>query len=199
MTIYTEISFRDMEPSPAVESLVNKYVQKLETSFAHITSCRITIEAPHKHRIRGNLFHVKVDVSVPQGELISARDAGVNVAHEQIGVALRDAFQAVRKRLTRHKAKIRVDHHIPKTLPTGVLKKISHIDDFGIIETPAGREIYLHRNSLVTGDFDKLKIGDTLRFNEELGEKGPQASSAHWNGRHSSPHSEPSDEREDAV
>ena len=199
MPIYTEISFRDMEPSPAVENLINKHVRKLESSFSQITACRITIEAPHKHRLRGNQFHVRIDVSAPQGEIVSARDAWVNVAHEQIGVALRDSFSAIRRRLSRHKAKLRVDHHIPTAQPTGVLKKISHIDDFGIIGTADGREIYLHRNSLVTGDFDKLRTGDILRFNEELGEKGPQASSAHWNGRHSSKKIESTNVREESV
>ncbi|MEY2987418.1 MAG: hypothetical protein RJB13_939 [Pseudomonadota bacterium] len=198
MAIYTEISFRDMEPSPAVEVLVHKHVRKLESSFNNITACRITVEAPHKHRLRGNLFNVRIDIAVPQAEVVSTRDAGVNVAHEQVSVAIRDAFTAVRRRLTRHKAKLRIDHHIPAALPTGVLKKISHIDDFGIIETSDGREIYLHRNSLVTGNFDKLKTGDILRFNEELGEKGPQASSAHWNGRHSVKQIEPN-ASEDAV
>lgn len=199
MTIYTEITFRDMEPSPAIENLVNKHVQKLESSFSQIAACRVVIEAPHKHRIRGNLFHVRIDLSTPQAELVAVRDVGMNIAHEQISVAIRDAFNAIRRQLLRHKAKLRIDHHIPTTLPTGVLKKISHIDDFGIIETNDGREIYLHRNSLVTGNFDKLKIGDILRFNEELGEKGPQASSAHWNGRHTEKFTTETQAHDDAV
>lgn len=184
MTIYTEISFRDMEPSPAIADLITKNVRKLETTFRHVAACRVVIEAPHKHRLRGNQFHVRIDLSTPQAEIVAARDVGLNTAHEQVNVAIRDAFQAARRQLLRHKQKIRPDHHVQTTLPTGQLKKISHIDDFGIIETADGRDIYLHRNSLITGDFDKLRVGDILRFNEELGEKGPQASSAHWSGRH---------------
>jgi cold shock CspA family protein len=48
------------------------------------------------------------------------------------------------------------------------------------METSDGREIYFHRNSIVEGSFEKLKIGDELRFKEELGAKGPQASTVHF-------------------
>ena len=183
MTIYTEIAFRDMEPSPAVEELIKRRVQKLESTFNHVAACRVIIEAPHKHRIRGQLFHVRIDLSTPQGELVSSKDIGLNVAHEQLNVALRDAFAAARKQLLRHKQKLRSDYHMADTLPSGVVKDIFHIDDYGILETTDGREIYFHRNSVINGDFDKIGIGDVARFSEELGDKGPQASTVHISGR----------------
>lgn len=40
-----------------------------------------------------------------------------------------------------------------------------------------GREIYFHKNSVLSGAFPRLKIGTTVRFAEERGEKGPQATS----------------------
>jgi cold shock CspA family protein len=49
--------------------------------------------------------------------------------------------------------------------------------DFGRMETPDGRDIYFHRNSLVNADFDDLAVGTELRFVEGAGEEGPQASS----------------------
>ena len=180
MTIYTEISFRDMDPSPRLEALITKRVKKLENVFNHISACRVIIEAPHKHKIRGNLFHVRVDLSAPRGELVASRDVSVNIAHEQVDVALRDAFAAIKRQLQKHKEKLRVDYHIPDRLPTGVIRELFPYDDYGILGTTDGREIYFHRNSVVDGNFDTLKIGDELRFNEELGAKGPQASSVHF-------------------
>jgi ribosome-associated translation inhibitor RaiA/cold shock CspA family protein len=184
MAIYTEIAFRGMEPSAAVEQLIHKRVKKLELMFSHVAACRVIIEAPHKHRIRGNLFHVRVDLSAPQSELVSSRDIGMNIAHEQLHVALRDAFSALRKQLLKHKQKLRVDYHLPDALPSAAVKLISHVDDYGILETIDGREIFFHRNSVVDGDFDRVRVGDVLRFSEELGAKGPQASSVHVTGRH---------------
>lgn len=180
MTIYTEISFRDMEPSPRIQAQIERRVKKLESVFNHVSACRVIVEAPHKHRIRGNLFHVRIDLSAPQKELIASRDVSVNIAHEQVDVALRDAFAAIKRQLQKHKEKIRIDYHIPDRLPTGVIRALFPYDDYGTLETRDGREIYFHRNSIVDGHFDKLKIGDEVRYNEELGAKGPQASTVHF-------------------
>ncbi|MEY4063950.1 MAG: hypothetical protein RIR26_158 [Pseudomonadota bacterium] len=184
MTIYTEISFRDMEPSAAVEGLVKKKVAKLESVFSHVAACRVIIEAPHKHRLRGNLFHVRIDLSAPQQELVSSRDASARISHEQLHVALRDAFSSIRRQLIKHKDKMRSDFHVSETLPHGIVKNIYPFEDYGIIETIDAREIYFHRNSVVDGSFDRVTVGDILRFREEAGEKGPQASSVHVTGRH---------------
>ncbi len=48
--------------------------------------------------------------------------------------------------------------------------------DYGFLETPDNREIYFHRNSVLGPGFDKLEIGAEVRFVEEEGEQGPQAS-----------------------
>ena len=190
MTIYTEIAFRDMEPSARLTSLINKRVGKIEKIFSHIAACRVIIEAPHKHRIRGNLFHVRVDLSAPLGELTASRDPSVKISHEQVDVAIRDAFSALSRQLQKYKEKLRVDYHIPDRLPTGVVKELFPYDDYGIIEADNGREIYFHRNSVVEGQFDRFEIGDELRFNEELGAKGPQASTVHFARRRSAAHTE---------
>ena len=47
---------------------------------------------------------------------------------------------------------------------------------FGFLETADGREVYFHRSSVLNGGFDRLAIGTEVRFAEEPGEKGPQAS-----------------------
>jgi ribosome-associated translation inhibitor RaiA/cold shock CspA family protein len=180
MTIYTEITFRDMEPSPRIEALIARRVRKIEQIFSHISACRVIVEAPHKHKMRGTVFHVRIDLSAPQGELVASRDVGVRIAHEQIDVALRDAFAAVKRQLRKHKEKLRVDYHLPDRLPTGVIRELFPYDEYGILETTEGREIYFHKNSIVEGNFDRLKVGDELRFKEELGTKGPQASTVHF-------------------
>jgi cold shock CspA family protein len=56
--------------------------------------------------------------------------------------------------------------------------------DYGQLITPDQRLIYFHRNSVVNGDFDKLEIGAEVRFVEETGEEGPQASTVMIVGKH---------------
>ena len=53
-----------------------------------------------------------------------------------------------------------------------------------MIETSDDREVYFHRNSVLNEDFDKLEVGTRVHFAEEMGEKGPQASSVHVEGKH---------------
>ena len=72
-------------------------------------------------------------------------------------------------------------HEVPDH---GRISEIIPMQDYGRIATPDGREIYFHRNSLVSGDFDALDVGSEVRFTEEMGEQGPQASSVQLVGKH---------------
>jgi len=99
MDMPLEIRFHNMEPSEAIEAAIQKRVEKLEQLGEHIVSCRVTVDAPHRHHQQGNLFTVSVDVRLPGGEIIASHDAGKNHAHEDAYVALRDAFKAVRRRV----------------------------------------------------------------------------------------------------
>jgi cold shock CspA family protein len=58
------------------------------------------------------------------------------------------------------------------------------MEDYGVIMTPDNREIYFHRNSVLNEEFDKLEEGTEVRFHEESGEQGPQASTVKVEGKH---------------
>ena len=57
-------------------------------------------------------------------------------------------------------------------------------DGYGFLRTLDDREIFFHRNSVVNGEFKRLAVGTEVSFVEELGEKGPQASTVKLVGRH---------------
>jgi cold shock CspA family protein len=59
----------------------------------------------------------------------------------------------------------------------GQVTKLFPKDGYGFLETVGGREVYFHKNSVLDGGFGLLKAGVRVRFSEEEGEKGPQASS----------------------
>ena len=65
------------------------------------------------------------------------------------------------------------------------MKQIDPLGEFGFIETNDGREIYFHRNSVLNGDFAKLAVGAHVTFAEEMGDKGPQASTVKPMAKHS--------------
>ena len=184
MKLPLEIVFRNLEPSPAIEAKVRERADKLDTFYGDIMSCRVVVEASHKHHHKGNLYHVRVDVTVPGAELIANRVPHRNHAHEDVYVAMRDAFDAVRRQLEdyarRRRGRIKT-HAAP---PHGRIVELSPEQDFGRIETPDGRLVYFHRNSVLDADFRQLQVGDAVHFAEEAGELGPQARSVHLEGKH---------------
>ena len=66
----------------------------------------------------------------------------------------------------------------------GRIAELHPDDDFGRILDSRRREVYFHRNSIINADFDSLAVGMEVRFAEEAGEKGPQASTVYLIGKH---------------
>jgi ribosome-associated translation inhibitor RaiA len=93
------IAFRHMEPSPAVEADVLKHAEALARFHDRIMSCRVIVEAPHRHHRKGGLYRVAIDVRVPHGEIVAKSEAKNDHAHEDVYVAIRDAFSAASRRL----------------------------------------------------------------------------------------------------
>ena len=149
-------------------------------------SCRVVVEEPHRHHHQGNLFSVKIDVTLPGHEVVASKQSGQDHSHEDAYVVIRDAFDAVRRQIEDFVRKQRGDVKIHEVSPHGTIKALFPENNYGVIETTDGREIYFHRNSLLGFDFDNLKIGDRAHFSEEAGEQGPQASTVHIESKHHS-------------
>jgi cold shock CspA family protein/ribosome-associated translation inhibitor RaiA len=179
-----DILFHTVARSPAVEAAVRERAAKLEHFAENITSCRVTIEAPHKNHQQGNLFTVRVDLHFPGGEAVANRSPSENHAHEDVYVALRDAFKAARRQLQDRQRIRRGDVKPHGAPPHGRIAEIDRERGSGRIATADGREIYFHRNSVLNGRFEHLEPGMEVRFSEEPGEKGPQASTVHLIGKH---------------
>ncbi len=178
-----QITFRDMEPSDAVEAALREKAEKLE-QFADIVSCHVVTQMINKHQSQGTMYKVSIDLTVPGGEIVVSRDHGINHAHEDVYVAIRDSFDAARRQLQdyhRKQKKHVKTHEVP---PHGRVTEIFPEEGYGTIETPDGREIYFHQNSVLNNDFSELEIGNEVRFAEEQGEKGPQASTVQRVGKH---------------
>ncbi|MGD2053867.1 MAG: HPF/RaiA family ribosome-associated protein [Gammaproteobacteria bacterium] len=183
MQIPLQITFRDMEPSAAVETIVREKAEKLDR-FADIMSCNVVIEMINKHQHKGTMYKVTLDITLPGGEIAVSRDRGLDHSHEDIYVALRDSFDAARRQLQDYQRKKHQkvkSHEVP---PHGRVAEIFPEMGYGTIETPDGREIYFHENSVLNGELSQLEEGNEVRFAEEQGEKGPQASSVQLIGKH---------------
>ena len=121
---------------------------------------------------------------MPGGSVIVSRDRSADQAHEDVYVSLRDAFKAARRqledRVRRRRGQVKV-HEVPAH---GRIVEHRAKEDYGRIETPDGRLVYFHRNSVLNAAFDRLAIGAEVRFEEEAGTEGPQASTVRVLGKH---------------
>lgn len=175
--IPVQITFRGMETSEAVEARIHEKVAKLENFHDRITSCRVVVEAPHRRHQKGRLYSVRIDLTVPGGELVVNNEKRFHQSHEDVYVALRDAFNAMRRQLEEFAREQRGDIKRHEAPPEGTIRRL--FPDHGFIETADRGEIYFHRNSVVDGSFDDLCEGLAVRFTAVQGEQGLQATTVH--------------------
>ncbi len=176
MLIPLQITYRGMDESEALSAVVQTKVRKLERFYAHISGCRVLIEIPHHHRHTGMHYHVRIDLPVPDGELVVDREPAERARHQDAYVAVTDAFRAVRRELQDYVRKRHGDVKRHQPSPHGRVKKLFSAEGFGFIETEDGREIYFDEKSVLHGGFRRLERGAKVRFAEEQGQRGPQAS-----------------------
>ncbi len=170
MKLPLQITARNISLSEAAETSIREKAAKLDTFYDRIMSCRVVVDAPHRHQHQGVQYNVRIDITVPGGELVVKREP-----HEDLYVAIRDAFDAARRQIQGYARKQRGDIKVHESHPQGHVLRLFPDNDYGFIGTPDGREVYFHRNSIKDNDFDKLVTGMEVRFVEEQGADGPQA------------------------
>ena len=194
MILPIQITFRNMEPSAEAEEWIRKEGAKLDEFYNHIMGCRVIVEVPSRRRKFGSVHHIRIDLTVPGGELVVKREPSLHSSMQQIGEtriakhlevtaphrelrqAIDDAFKEMGRRLQDYARRQRGDVKTHEPTPRARVSKLFPEEGYGFLETPGGREIYFHKNSVLDGGFDHLKLGMAVRFAEEEGEKGPQAS-----------------------
>ena len=94
-----QITFRGIEHSEFIEDKIREKAKKLERYYPNILHCHVVIESEHHRHHQGNLFDIRIDISVPDKEIVISRKKHNNHAHENAYVAIRDAFDAARRQL----------------------------------------------------------------------------------------------------
>ena len=85
MILPIQITFRNMESSDEAEEWIRKEGAKLDEFYSHIMACRVVVEFPSRHRKFGSLYHVRIDLTVPGGELVVKREPSLHSSIQQIG------------------------------------------------------------------------------------------------------------------
>ncbi|MEA5503393.1 HPF/RaiA family ribosome-associated protein [Halotia wernerae UHCC 0503] len=181
MRIPPEITYRNVEKTNAIDTLVNEKIAKLEDVCNYISSCHIAIEKTHDRPRSGSPYRVRIDMTVPPGhELVAESNPSESNQYEPLDAVIRDAFSAARQQLVKltkqqHESD-RSKSHEEVQETTALVTKLFRDQGYGFLKTLDGREIYFHRNSVLHDDFERLEIGTGVHFSLEQGEEGPQAS-----------------------
>lgn len=117
MKLPVQITFRNMASSDAIEAVIRKRVEKLETYYDQITGCRVLVEVPNRHHLKGRHRQVRIDLTVPDAEIVVNHEPSLHAkqkhleaeAHtkrielhsefKDINVAIREAFEVAKRQL----------------------------------------------------------------------------------------------------
>jgi ribosome-associated translation inhibitor RaiA len=112
-----QITFRNMRASASLEDHVRARVAWLERFHPDLVSCHVLLEVPHRHHAHGQHVHVRIEMSLPGENAVvnheptlhghardvqdkaHHKDTDIDAAHKLAPVAIRDAFEAARRRL----------------------------------------------------------------------------------------------------
>lgn len=187
MKVPPEITYRNVEKTNAIDTLVHEKIAKLENVCDHISSCHIAIEKIHDRPRSGSPYRVRIDLTVPPGhELVAERNPAESTQYEPLDAVIRDAFNAARQQLVKlnqrqhesdaYGGKLRAHNQEEAQETTALVTKLFKDRGYGFLKTLDGQEIYFHRNSVIHHDFERLEIGTAVHFSFVEGEEGPQAS-----------------------
>jgi ribosome-associated translation inhibitor RaiA len=122
-----QITFRNMEPSPAVAARIEMEAAKLDRYYPRITSCRVVVEAPHRQHKSREGFHLGINIDVPRAEIVVRHEPAqrramtqngatrwvkhleVRQPHNDIYIVIRDAFCSARRQLEDYARRMRGD------------------------------------------------------------------------------------------
>lgn len=180
-----EIDFQGMPAEPTIRDAIVKHIDDLEQRFGRLTAGRVVLKAPGGHHRTGGLYEVNIRLALPEGREVNVdRTAQADERHSDLTFAINDAFKRARRQLQDKVRQLQgqVKHH--EGSPSGTVARLDPSGEFGFIETNDGREVYFHRNSVLDNGFARLVEGTRVTFTEEVGEKGPQASTVELMGKH---------------
>lgn len=171
------VSFDGLERSDELEASILDQAEGLFRFHPRIHRVDVIV-TQEGHKQRGNRFRVQVNVAIPGNDVVVGRHHAGHEEHEDPYIAAHDSFRAAARKLedTSQLRRGEVKREGDALQPA----RIAALEaDHGFLETEDGGQVYFHRNSVMGGGFEELRVGAAVRFAEEEGEQGPQASTVH--------------------
>lgn len=104
MQVPLQITSRQLAVTGAIENSIKQKIRKLDRLHDQIIGCRVTIDAPHRHKHKGRLYNLTIDMTVPGKEIVVKHES-----HEDLYLSIRDAFDVAKRQLVEYSSRRRVD------------------------------------------------------------------------------------------
>jgi cold shock CspA family protein len=168
-----EIAYEDVQPTPATERHVLRGVARLERVSPDLMSAHVTLAAHNRRHVTGNLYDVGIRLTRPGPDVVISRTPPQHSEDEDLVLAIGEAFEAARRKLVELRQIERGEVKSHEEMPRGEVTDV--FPDHGFLRDSDGRIVYFHRNAVTEGAWDDVEVGDEVRFRDELGAEGPQA------------------------
>src|SRR3569833_916112 len=159
MKLPVQITVRHMSLSEAAAAAIRDKAAKLDTFCVCFMSCRVLVEAPHRSQQNGMLYNVRIDLTLPGAELVVKREP-----HEDLYVAIRDAFYAARRQLQSHVRRKRGEVKTHEEVPLAKVTRLYPEQGYGFIETLVGRVVFFFVFCVLFGGFWVFCFGVLVCF-----------------------------------
>ena len=183
MQVTVEIAFHNMESSPWAEQEIRTRIHKLEKIYDRLTSCRVRVD--QRTKTGGGTIPpvVRIELGIPgRKDLVVSHEPDhlqrkfqTPDLHNAIHEAFRIAEDQLVELKNQRQGRTREPQHDAENQFLGQVAERNPGQDFAFLLTKEGGLLYFHRNSLLSGDFDKLRQGDEVYYVEDVGDTGPTA------------------------
>lgn len=179
-----EIAFHNIASIPWAEEEIRTRIAKLEQIYDRLVTCRVRVDQRAKNSSQTIPPVVRIEMGIPgRPDLVVAHEPDhlqQKFQSPDLHNAINEAFRIAEEQLSEFKRQLR-DRSVEPTHEgqKQMLGQVSDIDpdgEYGFILTNTGGRLYFHRNSVLSGDFEKLRRGDPVHYVEEMGDTGPTAS-----------------------
>ncbi len=170
MQVPLQITFHELAHSDALENHIREKAHKLEQFYSSLIGCKVVVDQPGGHQHKGKPFNIRIDLTVPGGEIVIDRQQD-----EDVYVALRDAFDAAKRKLDDFGRKQRLDIKSHDPVLNGTIARLVPEEGYGFIAGLNGQEYYFSAANLAHGGLEQVKEGDEVHFLEDAGGDGLQA------------------------
>lgn len=179
------IEFENLTASPELQAAIEQHISELEKRYGRVTAGRITVRGPGDRHKTGGQYQVSIRLALPEGRDVNVgRTPKEDERYADLTYAVDDAFKRARRQLQDQARVMSGQTKLHEEEPVGTVLRIDPGGEFGFLEAADGHEVYFNCNSVLENRAN-IAVGARVSYVEELGEKGPQASTVRVLSKHS--------------